>query len=85
MDFTGIKMDLANGVAQNSTQQADILTEYANQMMIDLTDPNVLVTTYSDIATLVFIVGFLALISGFAIGSIRNYHYGKLAREQGLE
>lgn len=85
MDFTSVKMDLANGVIQNSTQQADTLTGYANQMMIDLSDPNVLVTTYSDLAILVFVIGFVFLISGFAIGSIRNYYYGKLAKEQGLE
>jgi hypothetical protein len=85
MDFTSIKMGLENGVAQNSTQQSDILTGYANQMMIDLTDPNVLVTTYSDLALLVFIVGFVFLISGFAVGTMRTYHYGKLAKEQGLE
>jgi hypothetical protein len=84
MEFTSLKLELANGIAQNNSQ-ADTLTNYANQMMIDLSDPNVLVTTYSDLGLMVFIIGFTFLIAGFAIGSIRNYYYGKLAKEQGLE
>ncbi|WOF16826.1 hypothetical protein F1737_09050 [Methanoplanus sp. FWC-SCC4] len=56
--------------------QADLLSNHADQI-IDLTDPNVLVTTYGDLGLMILIIGLICLISGYLIGSMRDVDYGK--------
>lgn len=40
--------------------------------VIDWTDPNILVTTYSDLGLMVLIIGFVYLILGYIVGSMRH-------------
>ncbi len=72
MDFGQINSEIAK---TNYTTPLETVSHM--QPVIDWTDPNVLVTTYGDLGLMILIFGFICLISGYLIGSMRDVNYGK--------
>ena len=72
MDFGQINSEIAK---INYTTPLETVSHM--QPVIDWTDPNILVTTYGDLGLMILIFGFICLISGYLIGSMRDVNYGK--------
>ena len=72
MDFGQINSEIGK---MNYTTPLETVSHM--QPVIDWTDPNILVTTYGDLGLMILIFGFICLISGYLIGSMRDVNYGK--------